>query len=187
MNQVERVLLYSSNMWIFADGLLGPLFAIYTQKVGGDIFDITYAVALYLIVTGILVIFIGKYSDKKKNHKELLVLGYLLTAVFTLGYIFVSNTYELFFIQIGLGLALALCNPSWYALYDKYSTKNKEGEVWGLSDGEGKILTGFAVISGGMVVNYLGFNTLFIAMAVIQLLATIYLYIHLRPKIRYLF
>ncbi len=109
-----------------------------------------------------------------------------LTSVFTFCYLFVGSTIGLLGVQIGLGFALALCNPTWYALYDKYSTKNKEGETWGLSDGEGKILTGLAVILGGVVVSYLGFIILFIIMGVLQFVATAYLYWHLKPKIRQL-
>jgi MFS family permease len=177
MNKTEKILLYASNLWIFADGLLGPLFATFTEKVGGDIFDITYAWAIYLFVTGFLVIYIGKFSDtSEKNKKLLLVLGYFLTSVFTFSYIFVSNTFELFMVQAGLGVALALCNPTWYALYDKYSTKGKEGETWGMSDGEGKILTGLAILLGGYIVHKFSFNVLFVIMGSTQFLAAVYLF-----------
>jgi MFS family permease len=176
MKNTEKILLCASNIWIFADGLLGPLFAIYTEKIGGDIFDITFAYALYLAVTGILVILVGKISDKsEKLQKKLLIGGYFLTAISTLMYLFVSNTFELFIVQIFLGVALAMCNPTWYALYDKYSTKNKEGFLWGLSDGLGKIFTAIAVILGGLIVNYFSFEVLFISMASIQFLAALYL------------
>jgi MFS family permease len=81
---------------------------------------------------------------------------------------------HLFIIQAGLGLALSLCNPTWYALFDKYSTKNSEGTIWGLSDGEGKILTGIAIILGGLIVKHLSFDVLFIIMGCTHVVATLY-------------
>ena len=33
-----RILLIADNLWYFGEGMLGPLFAIFAQKIGGDIF-----------------------------------------------------------------------------------------------------------------------------------------------------
>lgn len=174
MNRKERILLITSNMWIFADGMLGPLFAIYVQKIGGgDISEITWAWAIYLIATGFFSILVGKFSDYYSKEK-LMIAGYFLTSLFTFSYIFVTTSIELYIIQIGLGLALALCNSTWAALYAENSPKKHGGYVWGLADGESKILTGIAVVLGGIVVKYLSFNLLFIAMGSIQALAAIY-------------
>lgn len=160
-------------MWNFADGMLGPLFAIFAEKVGGDILDVAWAWAIYLIVTGMFVIIIGKYSDHHKKEK-ILVLGYFLTALFTFCYLFVATPLHLILVQAGLGLALSLSNPTWYALYDKYSNPKTTGTVWGLADGEGKILGGLAIIVGGLIVQNFSFDVLFITMGTIQLAAAFY-------------
>jgi MFS family permease len=174
MNQKERILLWSSNIWIFADGMLGPLFAVYVQKIGGgDISNITWAWATYLIATGVFSILVGKISDSYSKEK-LMISGYALTAFFTFSYILVSSPAELYLIQVGLGFALALCNSTWYALYSKYSPKGHAGYVWGLADGESKILTGIAIVLGGFVVKVFSFNTLFIVMGLMQTAATLY-------------
>ncbi len=36
-----KVLLYGSNLWYLGEGMLGPLFTLFAQKVGGDILSIT--------------------------------------------------------------------------------------------------------------------------------------------------
>lgn len=173
LNSQERILLYSSNIWNFADGMLGPLFAVFAARIGGNVLDISWAWAIYLIVTGIFVIIIGKLSDKFSKEK-IMVAGYALTAIFTFGYLLVSTPAHLFIIQAGLGVALALSNPTWFALYDKYSDTRHEGYVWGLSDGQAKIFTGIAIIIGGFIINYFSFKVLFIIMGSIQTIATIY-------------
>ena len=103
-----------------------------------------------------------------------MIFGYGLTALFTFGYLLVETPFHLFIIQAGLGFALALCNPTWYALYDKYSSQKSAGLAWGLADGEAKILTGIAIIIGGFIAKTFSFETLFIIMGSFQVIATLY-------------
>ncbi len=169
-----KILLFSSNIWYFGEGMLGPLFAVFAEKVGGNILDISWAWATYLIVTGFLLMIIGKISDKKISKERLLVVGYTLNAIFTFGYLFVSSPLHLIIVQAGLGVAVAFSRPTWEALYAKYSDQKKAGFIWGLAGGQGLLLTGFAMIIGGFIVNYLSFTVLFIIMGLIQLIGAFY-------------
>ena len=172
MRTEERILLVSSNIWMFSDGLLGPLFAVYAAEIGGDILDITMSWAIFLIVTGILTIYIGKLGDKV-GHEKLLVLGYALNAVFTFAYMFIDSAIGLFVVQAGLGVSLALANPTWLALYDKYSQAKKDGDLWGNAEGQGNISMGIATMVGGFIVSATSFKILFLVMGILQTFATI--------------
>lgn len=174
MNRVEKILLYSSDLWYLGEGMLGPLFAIFAQRVGGSIFDLTWAWGAYLVAAGANTILIGKLSDEKLSKSKLMVLGYWLNALFTFAYIFVGGPLSLFLVQVGLGFAAALATPTWQALYAKYQNKNKSGTVWGLFSGESKIISGLAVILGGFVINHLSFVWLFVLMGIVQTLAALY-------------
>jgi MFS family permease len=176
MMRQAKILLWASNLWIFADGMLGPLFAVFTERIGGSVLAISWSWALYLGVTGIGVIIVGRLSDSMHRGKErLAVAGYGLTAVFTLSYLLVRTPMHLLLVQCGLGLALALANPTWYALYHRYTPRKESGYLWGLSDGTGKILTAIAILLGGFIVQRFSFEALFITMAIVQVAATIYL------------
>ncbi|MFA6427322.1 MAG: MFS transporter [Candidatus Magasanikbacteria bacterium] len=174
LNRPIKLLLYGANIWFLGEGMLGPLFAIFTEKMGGDIFDITWAWATYLIVSGIFYIIVGKFADGKKNTEKIMVCGYALNALFTFAYLFVSSPWHLFFVQAGLGIAAALATPTWDALYARYEDKQHDTFEWGLAEGGAKIVTGVAVVMGGLIVAYFSFSTLFIIMGIIQLVATIY-------------
>ena len=174
MTAKGKILLWSSNIWIFADGLLGPLFVVFAQKIGGDIFEITWAWAVFLITTGIVSIFIGKISDSTISKESLVTLGYALTSLFTFSYLLVSAPLHLLFVQMGLGLALALCSAPWLALYDEHSDDKRDGYIWGLSDGWGRILSGIAMVLGGLIVSIFSFKVLFITMGVLQAISTVY-------------
>lgn len=181
MKQEEKILLAGASFWWLGEGLFGPLFAVFAGKVGGNILDITWAWAIYLLVTGILEMFIGRISDRI-GHAKMMVAGYALNAIFTFGYLFINSPRGLFLVQAGLGVALALADPTWDALYAKYESPKKAGFIWGLEHGTEEIITGIAILLGGAIVSYFSFNTLFVIMGAIQTVGVIYqakiLYVH---------
>jgi MFS family permease len=168
-----KILLISDYFMVFGSGMFGPLFAIFTEKVGGDILDISWVWATYLIITGIIIMIVGKISDKWLGKEKLVVIGFLLSAIFTLGYLLVSTPLHLFLVQIGLAFGTALSFPTWDALYAKYEDKKHDGFNWGLVDGGEQIVPGIAMLVGGFIVVYFGFPTLFILMAIVQFIGAI--------------
>lgn len=172
--QYTKILLIGSNLWFLGEGMFGPMFAIFTEKIGGDILDVTGAWATYLIIAGLLYMIVGKITDAKQNKESVMVAGYALNTIFTFGYLFVTNPMQLFILQAGLGVATALASPTWYALYAKHEDKKHDGFQWALYGGTAQITTGLALLVGGVLVNYTSFDMLFFVMGCIQLLATIY-------------
>ena len=180
MHTKGKILLYSSNLWNFGEGMFGPLLAVYTQRIGGSILDVSWAWAIYLIVTGVCVIFVGQYSDRHSKEK-IMITGYFITAICSYSYLLVHTPAHLFILQAVSGLGLALCNPTWYALYHQYTDVEKAGSGWGLADGQAKIVSGIAIIIGGFVVNMFSFEALFVVIGSIQLVSTLYQITILRP------
>lgn len=174
LNKKESILLNSTYLWYFAAGMLGPLFAVFAQKIGGDILELSWAWATYLIVSGFLIIVIGKMSDSFMTKEKLMIIGYALNTIFTFGYLFVSSPAHLFIVEAGLGLAAALAWPTWDALYAKYENKKNSGYTWGLAAGGEFLMAGIAMIIGGLIVAHYSFTVLFVIMGSIQLVATIY-------------
>jgi predicted MFS family arabinose efflux permease len=174
LNQNMKILLYGANIWYLGEGMLGPLVAVFTERIGGDILDISWALAIYLAVTGLVTIFVGKISDQNRIQEKLMVLGYGLNALFTFGYLFVASTSSLFLIQAGLGIASALATPTWEALYAKHENRKHGGYLWGLAEGEANLITAVAIIMGGLLIKYFSFTALFVSMGCIQVVATIY-------------
>jgi MFS family permease len=174
MNKKIKTLLIGSNIWYLGEGMLGPLFAVFANKIGGNILDITWAWATYLIISGTLVIVVGTVADRMDRGK-IMVTGYALNALFTFCYLLVQTPFHLFLVQAGLGLASALAIPTWNALYDiSEKDKGKKSYVWGMASGQLQIVTGVAIIFGGLIVSNYSFNVLFITMGTIQVIATIY-------------
>ena len=177
LNKRGRILLIGSVLWAFGEGMLGPLFAVFTQKIGGSVLDITSAWAVFLAVTGISIILVGKISDSLNHNyarERILVTGYGLNAFCTFGYIFVTTPTHLLFVQLGLGLTVALSSPTWLSLYADSNKKNANAFTWGLESGLSYIIHAISILIGGYIVTRYSFNALFAMMGVIQVVATIY-------------
>lgn len=174
MKKEEKILLAGAGFWWLGEGLFGPLFAVFAGRVGGNLLDITWAWATYLLVTGVLEIYVGKISDKI-GHERLMIAGYILNAALTFCYLIIHTPFELFALQAGLGVALAFADPTWDALYAKYEDGRKAGFIWGLEQGTESLITGISILIGGLIVSYYSFTALFVIMGVIQTVGTIYL------------
>lgn len=168
-----RLLLQSNYAWSLGEGMLGPLFAVFTQRIGGDIFDISWAWAVYLMLTGVLIMIVGKFSDQFIDKKKLMVIGYALNAVFTFSYLLVSSPVHLLLVQIGLSVAAAFSYPTWEALFARSNKKSEDGYGWGLADGGGRFFMGVAILIGGAIVTYGSFHLLFVVMGCLQVIATL--------------
>jgi len=172
MNKKLVNLLASNYIWYLAVGLLGPLYAVFAEKVGGDILELTGAYSLYLILAGVLSIYVGRVSDHH-SKKYLLLAGYTLNAIATFGYLLVDNPLKLFMVQALFGVSAALATPAWDSLFTVNLTKKHMGEEWGLSEGGPYIVSGLGILVGGFILTYFGFNVLFITMGIIQVIGTI--------------
>ncbi|HVZ55479.1 MAG TPA: MFS transporter [Chitinophagaceae bacterium] len=173
ITKTVRILLLGANIWYFGEGMMGPLFAIFAEKVGGDILDITWAWATYLIVTGGLYILVGKLLNNKPYKARVMVAGYVLNAVFTFCYLLVRTPFELLLVQAGLGVAEATGTPAWDAIYAKNMMQESDAYAWGLSTGQAHMVTGIAFGIGGLMVHYVSFNGLFLLMGLVQVLAAL--------------
>jgi predicted MFS family arabinose efflux permease len=173
LSRASRILLIGANIWYFGEGMLGPLYAIFAERIGGDLLEISWAWATYLVITGIFHIIVGKLINGKPYKAKVMVLGYALNALFTFGYLLVSSPVHLFFVQAGLGLAEAIGTPAWDSLFARNLKDEHDTFAWGLSSGQSQIVTGVAIVCGGLIAHYVSFNALFLTMGCIQVLATI--------------
>jgi MFS family permease len=174
--------LISSCLWFFGEGLLGPLFSVYAEKIGGDMLDITWAWGAYLIATGVFYFLVGKWIEKSRYKMEVMVIGYALNALLTFCYLWVHSTMQLFIIQVGLGIAEALSTPVWETLFATNIDDDDNSFYWSLATGHGHLMSGIAIVIGGLIADLISFRALFITMGLIQVAATIIQFRVLRHK-----
>lgn len=164
-----KAMLALEAIFMFSGGIFGPLYALFIREVGGSILDVGIASSIFLIVTGILTFIISRWENRLKHQEKLYLLGYLLTAISYLGYIFVTNRTEIFILQMFLGISQAIYLPVRDSLFTKFLDKGEEAKEWGEWETEAYIVPAFAALLGAWIAANYGFKNLFFIMSLISL------------------
>ena len=172
MKRPTQLLLLASSLWYFSEGLLGPLFTVFSEQIGGNVLDVSTAWATYLIVSGLAYPVVGRILNRSRWKFRMIAVGYALNTVFTFAYLLVTNTHQLLVVQVGLGLAEAISTPSWDAFYASKLGHTDDTFAWGIAGGHPQFIAGIAMGIGGLIAHFASFRALFVTMGVISLLST---------------
>lgn len=188
INPVIRFLIISDVLVIGAAGMLGPIFAFFIKNFiqGGNEQVAGIAAAIFLITKSVFQIPIATVIDKIRGEKDdfnIMVPFSILMSLTPLLYLVISQPWQLYLVQLLLGLFTAMTFPSYMAIFTRHIDKTKEGIEWGvyftLSD---LVSAGLAVI-GGYMAYTVGFNALIISVAAISTLGSLML-IFIKPYIK---
>jgi MFS family permease len=182
MHKAIKILIGASIFFNFSAGLFGPIYAIFVERIGGDIMTASSAWAIYSVIIGILILFFGKWEDRL-NKRKMVILGYSLSAIGTAGYIFVQQPFHLFVVQAILGISAAINNPAWNAIFSTSLDKHRESSEWAYWEGAVRIDAGIAAVVCGTIATIFGFRVLFILMAATSAVSALISTLFLRKKI----
>ncbi len=170
-NQALKVLYLYNSIFVFASNLIGPLFAVYIQQFDHSALTISLTWAIFIISTTIFSYLFSKFGDKVIEQEYGLLAGFLIRAAVWFAFIFTTNIYVIFALQIVLGLGEALGSPSFDALRSIHIDQGRqisECSDWIVIS---NLSMAAATIIGGLVVSHLGFPILFLTMFILALLA----------------
>ena len=179
MSKTARMLLKASFIGTFAEGKLLPLWATFTDKVGGSILDAGIGYAVFSIATGVVVMSVGSTEFFERYVRWFLFWGFLLAGMGDIFYMMVSNKWELFAVQALIGVSLGLANPAWDSLYsdDEDDGDKSSASKWSFWTGGYSFVTGLSALAGALLVNYFGFNTMFFMMFLFDCVSITYCYV----------
>lgn len=66
-----KILLLSDAWATLALGLVGPIYAIYVEEIGGNILNASWAYFSFMLTTGVVMFLISKWEDRVKNYDSL--------------------------------------------------------------------------------------------------------------------
>lgn len=182
LNKALRILLSTNAMILMSAAMLGPIYALFVEKVGGDLMDASIAGSIFALVAGLTTLISGKYSDKIKENKQVIVFGYAIMGVGFLLYLWVTSVVSLFIVQAIIGLGEAIYAPAFDSLYSKHLDRHKSGRQWGAWESINYFTTAIGAIIGGGLVTLFGFQPLFVIMAMLCFGSAIYIY-HLKQSV----
>jgi len=176
-NKATRILLGTNAMILLAGAMLGPIYALFVEDIGGDLLDASIAWGIFALAAGFTTLLTGKYADKIKQNELILVVGYILMGIGFALYLVVGSVMMLFFVQLVIGFAEAIYAPAFDALYSKHLAKTKIGRGWGAWEATDYFTAGAGAVVGGLIVTNFGFNTLFVVMALLSFASGLYIYL----------
>lgn len=182
LKKALRILLFTNAMILMAAAMLGPIYALFVEKVGGDLMDASIAGSIFALVAGLTTLVSGKYSDKIKENELIIVLGYTIMGIGFLLYFWVESVVFLFIVQAIIGLGEAIYAPAFDAVYSKHLDGHKSGMQWGAWESVNYFTTAVGAVVGGGLVTLFGFQTLFVIMAMLCFSGALYIY-HLKRSI----
>ena len=164
MHKQNKLFLTMFSFFVLSGAMLGPIYAIFVKEIGGDILAAGSAWAIFMIVSGIGILFMGRLQDKFKSNKNFIIWGYLFTSLAYLGYFFVSNIIQLFLVQVLLGIGEMIVVPARDSFYTKYLDKKKMASQWAAWESLWFIIAGIAALVGAFIADRFGFKVLFMVM-----------------------
>lgn len=177
INKVIKTLIVSDFILQAGWGLIGPIFAIFiTRNIdGGNVAMVGFIAATYWVTKSILQPFIAYFFDLKKGEKDdfkFLILGMYVANLVPLGYLFVSELWQVFLLEFIRGLAMACVIPSWSGIFTRHISKGWEAFSWSIESTGIGFAFGFAAAFGGVMATALGFKTVFVLVSFFGLIAS---------------
>jgi hypothetical protein len=156
---------------MFASVMLAPLFALFATEFTASIETIALLGTIYFGAKAAGTIFTRMIGARVLTPRTSLRLGYLMKVTGCLGFFFATALPQLFIIQILLGFSEGLHAPAFRALMATNFDNHKE--LPQAADWE--IILSFTGITGtaigGIIVSSFGFDTLFLIMGALVLVA----------------
>jgi MFS family permease len=169
MKKELKVLLWASGFMMLAGGLFGPIYAVFVEEIGGDVLTAGGAYSAFALSAGVLIFFLSKWEDHHKHAEKLVIAGYVLALMGTLGYLFVKTPMHLFVVQIIFGIGEAIGTPAYDGIYSRNLDKGKYISEWGAWESMAWIIQGISAAVGGLIAAVFGFQVLFGIMAGLSL------------------
>jgi MFS family permease len=169
MKHVMRILLASILLYYLAGGFFGPLYAVFVEDIGGDLFTAGSAYALFSITSGVMLLLISRWEDHVKHQEKLFVLSNVFACAGFFGYLVVTTPWEMFLVQVIFGIEFAVGAPAFDSLYSRSLDRGRYASEWGTFESTRMAVIGVAAVAGGAMADMYGFRVLFGAMFVASL------------------
>ncbi|MBI2052154.1 MAG: MFS transporter [Candidatus Sungbacteria bacterium] len=191
INRIVKTIVVADFFYNSAFASFGPVFAIFltSQIEGGSAQVAGFAASIYWVVKSVVQLPIARFLDKTDGERDdfwALFLGYFLSGLVPLAYIFATKPMHLYFIQGFYGFIMAWAVPAWYSIFTRHVDKWRISFEWSLdSVFSVGLAAATATALGGYVADRFGFTVLFMAASagsVFSSLLLLGLINHLAPK-----
>jgi len=175
-----KILFISNGIFVFANQLLGPLFAIYAGRFHTSTLWVSFSWFVYVFSATIFTAIVAKYGDRVKEKEYLLVAGFMFRVLSWILYIFTTNIELFLFIQVMLGLGDAIGSPAFDSIFATHLDKGAEVNEYSTWKMVLNFSLAIASLVGGLIVYYYSFELLFAIMAIFGIISSLIVFIQPR-------
>lgn len=177
MNKSLKILLGVNSIFVLAGNLLGPLYAVFIEGLGGSIAVVSGTWSVMLLTITIVNFVLIRYGDRVREHEYFLIAGFVLRGVAWIGFVFAHNLSVLIILQIIIGLGEAVGSTGFDAIMAEHLDKASHIRDYAVWKTISNLLAAFATLLGGAVVTLYGFIPMFYFMGVVALSCGFFTYL----------
>lgn len=170
MNKHLKVLLIINSIFVLAGNLLGPLYAVYIESIGGSIAVVSGTWSVMLFTVTIVNLIMIKYGDRVKKHSLYLIAGFALRSAAWLGFVFAGSILSIVILQIIVGIGEAVGSTGFDAIFAEHLDKSGHIRDYAAWKTISNIIAAFSALIGGFIVTLHGFDPMFYFMSGIALI-----------------
>jgi DHA1 family multidrug resistance protein-like MFS transporter len=104
-----------------------------------------------------------------------MVLGEFIIAFVPLGYLFSTQPWHIYALQILYAIGMSMAVPAWSAIFTRHIDKGREALQWSMESTFLGIGAGVAGGVGGIIASIFGFKTVFIFVFVFNIISVLFL------------
>jgi len=153
--------------------LLLPVMPLYATELGAPLSQVGLIVAIYSYVTALALLPFGMLCDRL-GRRNFLVAGLIIFVLAPLLYPWAANVQQLILVRAIHGLASATFIPASVALVVDTAPASRRGEALGWYTASTQLGLMAGPITGGFILEYLGFDAVFYSCSVISLLGLVF-------------
>jgi len=186
VNNVVKYFVLSDLALMSGWGFISPLFSVFIiEKIAGaTIATVGVATALYWVVRSVVQLPIADYLDKTEGERDdfyALIFALILAGISAFSYTLVKSVSGLYFVQFVQALAFGIYVPAWSGIFSRHLDEKRKSFDFSLDSTAIGVASGISGLIGGLLVNYFGFNVVFVLGGILSFTAA--LLINLVPKI----
>jgi len=155
----------------FIAGIFGPFYILFVQDKGEGLEKFAMAMGLLLLAQSIVAYYAGKYSDIF-GRKPLLILEGYGHALVVILFLFVSQIWQLYVLQIIIGVLAGLEATAHTSFLGDVTDKKSRGENIGKYYMIVGIVSALTMMAGGYVIAIIGIKIVFILMVLADIIST---------------
>ncbi|MEM4483993.1 MAG: MFS transporter [Candidatus Methanomethylicia archaeon] len=142
-------------------GMIGPVYALYFERIAGEISLVPFVIGLYWIIVGVLEILFGSIIDKIGKSRSFLIGG-LTVSLGILLYPFVTDIYTLICVEVINAIGYSLQVPAFISLLAELTSREKRGKEVGLVDSFWNIGYGISAVASSILISFFGLSFIFV-------------------------